>query len=97
MNEADCFCVQSVARADIKTIINKLFVIAENSSFYNFIAAISFIVKQGVPNVLHVYAYLVRPTRFQNTLYECGVAKSFQNLIMGYRFLAIVAFRVGIE
>src|SRR5579871_167487 len=97
MYEADCFCVQRMPRANGKTIFYKLFVFAENSSFDNFVAAISVIIEQWVTDMLHMHTYLVRTTRFKHTLDKRYISKSFQNGIMGNSFFSIFAIRIGSE
>ncbi len=68
MNEAKLLCMQGMAGANGKTIVNKLLVFCEHGAFYNSVAAIKIIIKYGVTNELHVHTNLVGATGLKPAL-----------------------------
>src|SRR6185312_4390515 len=81
-------------RTKLKTIFYKLLIFGKYRSFYNFIAAISFVVKKWMTNVLHVNTDLMRAPRFQPAFYQCYVIESFEHFKMGNGFFPMIAFRI---
>jgi len=55
--------------ANMKTIINKLFVFGIHGPFYNFITPIKVIIEYRVADMLHVDPYLVGTAGFQDTFH----------------------------
>ncbi len=53
-----------------KTVIYELSVFAENRPFYDLVATIGIIIEEGMTDMLHVDANLVRTSRFQDALHQ---------------------------
>ena len=64
-----------------KTIFYKLFVFCKYSSFYNSVSAIKIIIKNRVPDRLHVNPYLVSAAGLQPAFYQRYIIKSFKNFV----------------
>src|SRR5450432_3482539 len=95
MSKANGLCMQCLPCANSKTVIYKLFVFGKHCSFYNGIAAISFIIKKRVTNRLHVHTYLVRTASLKSAFYQCYITEPFQHGVMRYSFLPV--FSVGVS
>src|SRR5450755_3694077 len=90
MNESKGFSMQCLSSANCKTVFDKLFVLIEYGSFYNFITSISFIIEYGVPDIFHVNTDLVRAAGFQYAFNQCYISKSFEHFIMRNGFLSMM-------
>lgn len=97
MDEADGLCVQGVPGANGEAVVDELPVFTEDGAFYDLIPAIGVVVEQGMADMLHMHPDLMSAACFQHTLYQGDIPETFQDLIMGDGFLAVVAFRIGIE
>src|SRR5690348_2068066 len=97
MNKTQRSCMQGMARANSKAIFQKLFILTEYSSLYNFIASICVVIEQGMTNILHVYAYLMGTTGFQDTLHERNITESFHNLVMSNSLFAVLTLRISFK
>src|SRR5688500_10311163 len=97
MKKAKCFCMQRLSWAESKAVINKLFVFAVYCSFYDLITAIKIIIKQRVPDVFHVYPYLLCTSRLQHTFYQRYIIKPLYHCVMSNSFFSVVSFGIGFK
>src|SRR5574344_91209 len=80
--------MQSLPWKNLKTVLNELLVLGEHCAGQNFISAVTFIIKQRMPDMFHVNSYLMSPSRLQNTLNNSNISKSLQHFKMSYRMLS---------
>ena len=89
--------MQGLAGTDVKTIINKLLVLAENGTLYDLITAIKIIVKKRMTDVFHMNADLVGAAGFQHTLHQRNIIEPLNHLVVRDGFLAMISFRIGFK
>ena len=65
------------------------------SSFQNLMASIALIIKEDMPDVLHVHTDLVGTARFENTFHKRHITQTFQYPIMSNGILALVIGKNG--
>lgn len=82
MYKPQCLGMQGLTGTDFETVVYKLFVFAEMSSFQDFMTAIAFVVEQRVPDIFHVYANLMGASGLKHTFHQRDVAQPFQHLIV---------------
>lgn len=82
MYKSQCLGMQGLTGTDFETVVYKLFVFAEMSSFQDFMTAIAFVVEQRVPDIFHVYANLMGASGLKHTFHQRDVAQPFQHLIV---------------
>jgi hypothetical protein len=75
MNKTKGLCMQCMPRTNLKAIFYKLFVLRKNGSFYDPVAAISFIIEKRMTYMLHVGSYLVGSASFQPAFHQCNIAE----------------------
>src|SRR5690348_11339043 len=97
MDEADGLGVPGLTGADGKAVVHELPVLTEHGPFDDLIAAIGFVVEEGMTDMLHVHPDLVGTAGFEDALYEGDIAEAFQDLIVGDGFLAMFPFGIGVE
>jgi hypothetical protein len=97
VDKADGLGVQGMPGANSEAIVDELPVLGKHGSLYDLIAAVGVVVKQRMPDMLHMNADLVGAARFQDALYQGNITETFQYFIVGNGFFSVLAFGVGIE
>ena len=88
MYEAEGTGMQCLARTGVEAVGYKLAVRARCGALEYLVASVALVIEERVPEVLHVYAYLVRATRLEDTLHEGDIADALQHLIVRHGMLA---------
>jgi len=96
VDKADGLGVQGMPGANSEAIVDELPVLGKHGSLYDLIAAVGVVVKQRMPDMLHMNADLVGAARFQDALYQGNITETFQYFIVGNGFFSVLAFGVGI-
>ena len=68
MNKTQGFRVQSLTWTKLETVTHELAVLTEVRSFQYLITAVDIVIEQNVPDVFHMYPYLVRAAGLKITL-----------------------------
>ena len=71
MYESECLRVQGLAREKFETIADELGVFGVNRPLSDFGATIAFVVEEGMTDVVHMDANLMRATGLQNAFDHC--------------------------
>src|SRR5688572_13686939 len=91
MYETNGCCMQCLSGDHFKTVLNELLVLGKRGTLQNFVPAIFIVVEDGMTDMLHVYPYLMRTPCFKFTPHQRNVSKSFDDLVMCYCMLAVIA------
>ena len=70
MHKSQSLCMQRLTRTHLETVAHKLAVLAEVSSFENFVAPVTIVIEKGVTNVFHMYPNLMCTACFEVTLHK---------------------------
>lgn len=81
-------CMESLSRAGLETVLNKLFVFCEGSSLEYSVATIPGIVEEGMSLGEHVYPDLVGSSGLKYAFDARNVSESFDHLIMRHRMFS---------
>ena len=82
VNKAEASGVQCMSRQQFETVFDKLLVFGEGGAFEDPISAISFVVEQRVPDILHVDANLVGATGFETTFDQVDLTETFDHFVV---------------
>lgn len=85
--------MKCLARTNLKTVPDILFVAAASVSAYYLVATITFVTEQRMPDMPHVGTYLMRSSRLKYTLHPRNIAETLYHPIMGYGGLAYTRLR----
>ena len=97
VGEAEFFGMQRLAGEDAEAVVYKLLVFGEHGAFYDAVAAIGAIAKEGVAYVLHVDTYLVGAAGLEPEFYEGYVVEPLEDFVVGDGVFAIVAIGEGVH
>ena len=89
--------MQSLAREKFETIADELGVFGVNRPLSDFGAAVAFVVEEGMADVVHMDANLMRASGLQNALDHCHKAESLNYLVMCDCVLSVVSVRENPE
>ena len=98
MDEAEGLGMEGLAGADLEAVLDELAVLAVNSALADFGAAVTFVVKERMPERRHMHADLVRTSRLQPAFDDRNKAEPFQDFIMRtgvFPFLRVVIYTVA--
>ena len=87
--------MQCLTRTDFEAIFHKLLVFGGSVAFQYLVASVSGIVEEGVPDVFHVYANLMRSPRFEPALHKRNVSQPFEYLVVGHGMFCQWIFPFG--
>ena len=85
--------MQALTRAKGKAVVYELFIFCETGSSQYIVSPVPLIVKQRMPDILHMYPNLVRTSGFKSALHQRNIPKSLENLIMSHRGFPLLPFR----
>ncbi len=94
VNKTQLLGMQGMPGAQRKTILHELLVFCKHRSLYNFIPAVKIIIKNRMPDGLHMNPYLVCTPCLQPAFYKGYIIKSFKNPVMSNGFFAMLTIRV---
>ena len=94
MNKAEGLGMESLTWAELEAILYESLVTTAALTSQNLGTTIGFIHEERMTDLLHVGTDLMGTARFQDALYQGGIAEALQNLIMGNCTLADTAIRV---
>lgn len=82
--------MKCLSRQEREAVFDKLLVAAEGSALEDAVATISGIVEEGVAYMLHMGAYLVRATCFEDALDQRDISETLYDIPMGDGMFAAV-------
>ena len=92
VNESQRLGVECLARTGFEAVLNELGIFGGGVAAQNFVAAISGVVKERVPDVLHVHSDLVGSSGFELAAHHSHMPEVFERVIVRHGMLAHVAF-----
>ncbi len=97
MNESQSLGVQCLSRAQLKAILDELLVFRIDGALSYLRSAVPFVIEQRMPDIIHMYADLVRPSGFKTAFHHGYIAESFNYAVMRHCVLALVPVRIYFE
>ena len=89
--EAEGFGVERLAGAGVEAVLDELPVFGEGGAFEDFVAAVVFVVEEGVADVFEVGADLVCAPGFEDAFDDVDVSEAFEYAPVGDGWFAVAS------
>lgn len=88
MYESESAGMQCLTWTYVETVENELTVSPRGGALEYLVATIALVIEERMPNVFHVYAYLMGASCLEDTLYEGDIAYAFEHPVVSDGVLA---------